>query len=70
MVGEKIADQSRALDLEDGVLTLQADHPAWRQEITVLIPQIIARYNERFGTDTVRQIQWDRRLPRKRRGDN
>jgi predicted nucleic acid-binding Zn ribbon protein len=70
IVGEKIARHSRAVDLADGVLVLRADHGAWRQELTLLLPQIMARYNERFGAGTVREVRWDRQAPWFRRRDN
>ena len=70
VVGEKIARHSRALDLQDGVLILQADHGAWRQELTLLAPQVIERYNEMFGAGTVREVRWDRRPPRAGSRDN
>jgi len=70
VVGEKIARRSRAVDLQDGVLTLQADNAVWRQELTLLMPGIISKYNEIFGSGTVREIKWDRRLPRLPRTDN
>ncbi len=70
VVGEKIARFSRAIDIQDSVLTLQADHAAWRQELTLLMPRIIEKYNELFGPGTVREIKWDRRLPRRQPDDN
>jgi predicted nucleic acid-binding Zn ribbon protein len=70
VVGEKIARHSRAVDLAGGVLVLQADHGAWKQELTLLLPQIIALYNERFGAGTVREVRWDRQAPWFRRRDN
>ncbi|MFO7653198.1 MAG: DUF721 domain-containing protein [Candidatus Krumholzibacteriia bacterium] len=70
MVGEKIARHSQAISLEDGVLTLDADHGAWRQELTLLMPQIKDRYNREFGEGTVREIRWERRFTRGRQGDN
>ncbi len=66
IVGPRIARHSRAVDLADGVLTLQADHPVWRQELVMLFPRIQAGYNERFGPGSVREICWDRRRPRRR----
>jgi predicted nucleic acid-binding Zn ribbon protein len=69
VVGDKIASQSRVVDIEDGVLTIEADQAAWRQELTLLIPEIKAKYNEMYGAGTVKEIHWDRRRPR-RRTDN
>jgi predicted nucleic acid-binding Zn ribbon protein len=70
IVGEKIARHSRVVDIQDGVLTLQADHGVWRQELSLLTPEIVRRYNEVCGEGTVREIRWDRRLPRRPYSDN
>ena len=58
IVGEEIASHSRAVDLVDGVLVLEADHGAWRQEVTMLVPMIINKFNAMFGEGTVTDIQW------------
>ncbi len=58
IAGERVAAHSRAVDLRDGVLVLDADHGAWRQELTLLFPTIARKYNERHGAGTVREIRW------------
>jgi len=58
IVGDEIATHSRAVDLVDGVLVLEADHGAWRQEVTMLVPMIIQKFNAMFGEGTVTDIQW------------
>ena len=58
IVGEKIAGHSRPVDIRDGVLWLTVDHAAWRQELTLLQPEIIRRLNERHGEGTVVEIRW------------
>lgn len=71
LVGAKIADQVRAVDLQDGILILDADHGAWRQEMTMLAPQIIKKFNAMFGEDTVTEVQWrDRPQRGRKRGRN
>ncbi len=67
IVGPEVALHSRAVDLVDGVLVLEADHGVWRQEITLLIPTIIKKFNERCGAGTVIEIQWRNRPIRGRR---
>jgi len=67
IVGEEIAAHSRAVDLVDGVLVLDADHGAWRQELTLLMPMIVTKYNELCGEGTVREIQWRNRPLRGRK---
>ena len=46
------------MDLVDGVLVLEADHGAWRQELTMLVPMIIQKFNAMFGEGTVTEVQW------------
>ena len=58
IVGSEIADHSRAVDLDDGILVLDADHGAWRQELNLLIPEIMNKFNARFGPGTVTEIRW------------
>lgn len=58
IVGEKIAAHSRAVDISDGVLTLEADHGVWRQEITMLMPMILKKFQAACGADAVREIRW------------
>ena len=57
IVGERLSRYVHAVDLRDGVLLISADHGAWRQEITLLLPRIQAGCNARFGADTVREIR-------------
>ena len=61
IVGKDIAKHSQAVDINDGVLVLEADHGAWRQELTLLIPMIIKKFNALFGEGTVTEIQWRNR---------
>lgn len=70
IVGGDIAAHSRAIALEGGILTLQADHGAWRQELTLLIPEIMARFNCRFGEGTITEIRWARPATSRRTYDN
>jgi predicted nucleic acid-binding Zn ribbon protein len=67
VVGDDIAAHSRAVDLADGVLVLEADHGAWRQELTLLMPEIITKFNELCGAGTVTEIQWRDRPMRGRK---
>jgi predicted nucleic acid-binding Zn ribbon protein len=67
IAGEEMAHHTWAVDLQDGVLVLEADHGAWRQEVTMLVPEIIDKYNARFGAGTVTEIRWRERAGRTRR---
>lgn len=61
IVGNEIAEHSKAVDINEGVLILEADHGAWRQELTLLIPMIINKFNALYGEGTVTEIQWRNR---------
>lgn len=61
IVGKEIAAHARALDIQDGVLILEADHGAWRQELTMLAPGIVEKFNALCGPGTVVEIQWRER---------
>lgn len=69
VVGERVARFSRPVDLQDGVLTLEADNAVWRQELTLLLPLIAKRYNELYGEGSVLEIRWNRGPTRRSRGD-
>ncbi len=70
IVGDEIAEHSRAVDVVDGILVLEADHGAWRQELTMLVPMIIQKFNAMFGEGTVTDIQWRDRPVRGRKRKN
>jgi len=67
VVGSEIAAHSQAVDLLDGVLVIEADHGAWRQELTLLMPEIMGKFNRLCGAGTVREIQWRNRPLRSRK---
>lgn len=58
IVGEGIAGNSRPVDIHDGVLYLEAGHPAWKQELNMLMPEIIEKVNKVYGPGTVKAIKW------------
>ncbi|MDD5718113.1 MAG: DUF721 domain-containing protein [Candidatus Krumholzibacteria bacterium] len=60
IVGERVARHVQAVDLRDGVLLLAAAHAAWRQEVSLLLPEIVAACNARCGAGTVREVRWAR----------
>jgi predicted nucleic acid-binding Zn ribbon protein len=64
IVGPEVAEHARPVDLQDGVLVLEADHGAWRQELSMLVPVIIDRFNELCGAGTVATISWRERPAR------
>lgn len=70
IVGRDIAAHSRAIDIRDGVLILDADHGVWRQEVSMLIPEIVRKFNARFGEGTVTEVRWQRPIPGRRKTGN
>ncbi|HOX26831.1 MAG TPA: DUF721 domain-containing protein [Candidatus Krumholzibacteria bacterium] len=70
IVGERVAAHVRAVDLRERVLYLAADHGAWRQEVSLLAPQIRAACNARFGENAVTEIRWARSWTPGPRTDN
>ena len=58
VVGTEIAEHSRAVDIQDGVLTIEADHGVWRHELTLLMPLIVEKFNQMCGQQTVTEIRW------------
>jgi len=58
IVGDEVAAHSQAVDIENGVLILAAEHGAWRQELTMLMPMIIKKFNALCGEGTVSEIRW------------
>lgn len=67
IAGQEIGRHTRAVDLQDGELVLEADHGAWRQEVTMLAPAIIEKFNAIFGAGTVTALRWRERSARQRR---
>ena len=63
VVGDDIAGHSRAVDISDGVLVIEADHGVWRQELTMLMPLIVEKFNAMCGEGTVTEIRWRNRGP-------
>ncbi len=60
-VGPDIAAHVHALDIENGVLILTADHGAWRQEVNMLATQILEKLNEKHGPDAIKELRWSER---------
>ena len=70
VVGSEIAEHSRAVDIQDGALVIDADHGAWRQELSLLIPQIIQKFNAMYGEDAVKEVRWLHQPGRNRKSMN
>ncbi len=61
IVGPKMAKHTQAVDCRDGILFVSADHGAWRQELMLLAPMIIHKYNEATGEETINEIRLNSR---------
>jgi predicted nucleic acid-binding Zn ribbon protein len=48
-VGAQIADHVRPLKLDEGVLTVEVDDPAWATQVKFLVPTIIQRLHDVAG---------------------
>jgi predicted nucleic acid-binding Zn ribbon protein len=70
IVGPEIAAHSRAVDIREGVLYLDADHGMWRQELTLLLPEILKKLNAKYGEGAVTEVRWQRPIPSPRKTGN
>jgi predicted nucleic acid-binding Zn ribbon protein len=59
LVGERIAKHARAESITaDGTLFVEVRSAAWRQELSLMTPEIIARINAGRRTGRVEKIRW------------
>lgn len=56
VVGEKIAQHSRADKYENGVLYVSADSTVWAQQLRLLLPQLMAKLDERYGSGVIQKL--------------
>jgi predicted nucleic acid-binding Zn ribbon protein len=57
IVGEQVASHVRPVAFEEGELIVDADSPAWAQQMRLLAPQILKRLGEELGAGTVKHLQ-------------
>ncbi len=57
IVGSRAAEHTTAIDLSNGILTIDADHAAWKQELTLLFPVIKEKFNKLDGEGTVTVVR-------------
>lgn len=57
VVGPVIARHVRPLSLDKNVLTLKADSSVWRQQISFMKDQIIAKIAEEYSQHKVRDLR-------------
>jgi len=57
LVGDEIADHSKAFDLIGGILWVSVPSSSWRQHIMFLKPQILKAIAKKFPTVSVSDIR-------------
>jgi Dna[CI] antecedent, DciA len=55
--GSTVAERTRALNFEDGVLRVEVADAGWRSELQVLAPKYLTSIN-RYTTEIVRRIEF------------
>lgn len=55
-VGERIAAHAQPSAYREGTLTVTVDSAPWMQQLTYLKKELIAKVNEEFGQEMVREI--------------
>ena len=58
LVGERVANVTRAEKLEHGILTISVKNPVWRYELTMQKTAILTKIELEFGKGIVRDIVW------------
>lgn len=51
IVGDRIAEHSQAVGIENGILTVRVESSVWAQELNLLRPKIVQRLRERLGEE-------------------
>ena len=57
IVGPAIADHAWPLKIQDGVLHLGVEQPAWASQLAFLGPQLVRKVVAATGDDTVKKIE-------------
>ena len=58
IVGEKIAQATKAEKLDKGILTIRVKNAVWRYELTMQKQKIMEMIAKEFGEGVVRDIVW------------
>lgn len=56
-VGPDVAEHARPVKLRDGVLTVEAEDPAWASQLRYLGSDLVDRLNRALGTEDVREVR-------------
>jgi predicted nucleic acid-binding Zn ribbon protein len=57
LVGEDAAQHVQPFSLDKGTLVLQTDSSVWRQQISLMRPEILEKVRERFSDLTFKQVK-------------
>jgi predicted nucleic acid-binding Zn ribbon protein len=58
IAGEKIAQHSRAVSIEQKTLLVIVDSPAWMMQLTYLKPELLRKVRARIGKGLVEDIRF------------
>jgi len=58
VVGETVAKNTEAVDVEHGKLIIKTETPAWRQELQFQKKQIIEKLNEKLNKKVIKDIRF------------
>jgi predicted nucleic acid-binding Zn ribbon protein len=68
VVGAQVAAHATPASLQDGVLVLAVNDPAWATQLRFLERDLLAKVREALGADQVVSIEVRVRRPERRRG--
>ena len=58
IVGEKVAEHSRALRVDGGRLFVEVDSSVWAQELTLMKRRILTQINQRTGDRVINNVHF------------
>jgi predicted nucleic acid-binding Zn ribbon protein len=58
VVGEKIAEHTRPVSVEAGLIMVEVDSPGWAMQLTYLKPEIIKKLQRRVGKESVTDVRF------------
>ena len=58
IVGEKVAEHTRAVKVDRGRLFVEVDSPVWSQELTFMKRKIVREINRRIGREAIEHVHF------------
>ena len=58
IVGEAVANTTKAVGVEKGVLTVKTKSPTWRQELHMQKKEILDKINKKIGPKAIKEIRF------------